>query len=138
MVKIHATYTGNLGNTCTHEPSGAEIKTAAPVDNNGDGSSFSPTDLVANALLTCKITLMGIAANTHQISIEGTTGSVEKHMVANPRRIGKLVVSIHVPQSVTKKEQQLLLAAAQTCPVLKSIHPDIEIDFTLTFNAVSE
>lgn len=134
MVKMNVKYLGNLNIESIHEPSGSRIKTAAPVDNNGDGSSFSPTDLLANATLNCMITIMGISANTHGYSIEGTTGSVEKHMAANPRRVSKLVISINVPQQLSDNEQKHVKHSAENCPVVKSIHPDIEIELAITFN----
>jgi len=133
MVKMTVEYLGNLNIKSTHEPSKSILKTAAPIDNNGDGSSFSPTDLLANATLNCMITIMGISANTHNYSIEGTTGSVEKHMEANPRRVGKLVININVPQNLSEKETELVWASARNCPVMNSLSSDLEIDLNITF-----
>lgn len=133
MVKMNFEYTENLGVQALHEPSKAEIKTAAPKDNNGDGSSFSPTDLLASATVTCMITLMGINANKNGIDISGTKGSVEKHMFENPRRIGKLVIEINVPQNLKEAEQKMLKVAALNCPVVKSINPEIKLETNIHF-----
>lgn len=134
MVKMNAEYLENLNIKSTHEPSETILKTAAPVDNNGDGSSFSPTDLLANATLNCMITIMGISANAHGYLIKGTTGSVEKYMEANPRRVGKLVIRINVPQNLSEKEAELVWASARNCPVMNSLSSDIKIDLNITFN----
>jgi uncharacterized OsmC-like protein len=133
MVKMNFSYQGNLCVEATHEPSKTTIKSAAPLDNNGDGSSFSPSDLLASATVTCMITLMGISANKNNINIAGTTASVEKEMVSNPRRVGKLTIAIHVPQKLSTEEQKLLKTAALNCPVAKSIHPDITCETTFYF-----
>ena len=127
-------YICNLNIESTHESSKSILKTAAPVDNKGDGSSFSPTDLLANATLNCMITIMGISANTHNYSIDGTTGTVEKHMEANPRRVGKLVININVPQKLSEKETELVWTSARNCPVINSLSSDIKIDLNITFN----
>lgn len=133
MVKMNFSYSGNLGVEAAHEPSGATLKTAAPVDNNGDGSSFSPTDLLASATVSCMLTLMGISANKNGITMDGTTADVEKHMASAPRRVARLVVRISVPQNLSSEEQQSLKTAALNCPVVKSIHPDIHCETTFTF-----
>lgn len=110
-----------------HEPSGASISTDAPVDNNGKGESFSPTDLVGAALAGCMSTIMGIVAARKGISLEGMTVEVGKHMNADPRRIGKLEVEINVPLPAGHPDRKLLEQAALSCPVKHSLHPDIEI-----------
>ena len=98
MVEIRMTYAGSLRVEATHGPSGTTLHTDAPVDNYGKGESFSPTDLVATALGACMATIMGIAAERHDVSLEGMTIDVQKHMATEPvRRIGKLVVRIGVP-----------------------------------------
>ncbi len=134
MVKMNFEYTGNLGVQALHEPSKTEIKTAAPKDNNGDGSSFSPTDLLASATVSCMITLMGINANKNGIDISGTNGSVEKHMAENPRCVAKLVIEITVPQNLSEAEQKTLRIAAMNCPVVKSINPEIKLETNIHFN----
>ena len=127
-VRIHAVYEGNLACRATHEPSGRELITDAPLDNGGQGSSFSPTDLVATALATCIMTILGLVAQRHGISLEGTTVDIEKEMVQHPeRRIGTLAAVVTVPAGCCESEEmrQRLENAAIHCPVHKSIHPDI-------------
>ncbi len=117
-------------------PSGTRLITDAPVDNHGRGESFSPTDLVATALGTCMLTIMGIVAERDGLDLNGTTVTVAKEMVVSPmRRIGRLSVDIHVPAALSEQDQQRLKTAALTCPVHKSLHPDIETPITLRFGA---
>ena len=133
MVTIQLEYQGDLHCKAVHEPSGTELTTDAPKDNQGRGESFSPTDLVATALGSCMLTVMGIMARTLNLNIAGTTATVEKEMtVSMPRRIQSLAVKIHVPQSLSPENQQKLERAAHTCPVHKSLHPDVQtpIEFT--------
>lgn len=133
MVSISIQYQGDLHCQAIHSPSLAELSTDAPSDNNGKGESFSPTDLLATALGTCMLTIMGIAANTYSINITGTTLTVVKHMINQPtRRIGSLTVSIILPQlEYSAKERDILILAAKTCPVMQSIHPDISVNTTM-------
>ncbi len=133
MVAIQFEYQGDLHCRAIHGPSGSELNTDAPKDNQGRGESFSPTDLVATALGSCMLTVMGIAARTLNIDISGATATVEKEMTAAPpRRIKSLTVRIRVPQSISAENRQKLERAAHTCPVHKSLHPDIQtpIEFT--------
>jgi putative redox protein len=133
MVKIQVEYQGDLHCAAVHGPSQAQLSTDAPVDNHGRGESFSPTDLVATALGSCMLTVMGILARTLEIDIAGSTATVEKEMTSTaPRRIQSLSVKIHVPHSLSAENQQKLERAAHTCPVHKSLHPDIDtpIEFT--------
>jgi putative redox protein len=126
MVEIQITYEGDLRCQATHGPSGSTILTDAPVDNMGKGQSFSPTDLVATALGTCMLTIMGIAAQKMNVDLRGTTVSVTKEMsAAPPRRIARLAVTFHVPVKLTDEQKQKLHNAALTCPVHKSLHPDV-------------
>lgn len=128
-------YTTDLRTVATHQPSGTIIETDAPKDNQGKGERFSPTDLVATALGSCMLTIMGIAARTHQIDIEGTKVEIEKIMIADPqRRIGEIKVSMNFPDNkkYSDKEQKLLEHAAMTCPVFLSLHPDTKK--TVQFN----
>lgn len=128
MVEINIAYQGQLRCEATHAPSGTILKTDAPKDNHGKGESFSPTDLVATALGTCMMTLMGIAAQSLQLDLTGTQVLVKKEMVAQPtRRIGTLTVIIDVPLKVTDAQKEKLTQAALTCPVHKSLHPDIHV-----------
>jgi putative redox protein len=127
MVQIDAVYEDNLRCRATHADSGATLLTDAPKDNMGQGASFSPTDLVATALGTCMLTTMAIAAKKHDIPFTGATVQVRKEMVSEPtRRIGKLTVSIVGPPHVTEENRLLLEKAAVTCPVSKSLHPDVQ------------
>lgn len=127
MVAIQVEYQGDLHCKAVHGPSGAALSTDAPKDNQGRGESFSPTDLVATALGSCMLTVMGIMARTLKIDVAGATATVEKNMTAAPeRRIQSLTVRIHVPQSVTPENRQKLERAAHTCPVHKSLHPDVQ------------
>ncbi len=125
MVEIDVEYTGDLHCQLMHGPSGAKIQTDAPKDNEGKGEAFSPTDLVAAALGSCMLTIMGIVARRHAINMTGARAHVEKEMASDPRRISKLPVQITVPVDLSSKERKILEAAALTCPVHKSLHPDI-------------
>lgn len=127
MATIETVYQGTLRTQSTHVQSGTEILTDAPVDNQGKGEAFSPTDLLAAALGSCMITIMGIAAREHQIDIENTTCSITKIMATQPpRRVGEIVVDFKFPKAYTEKEQKILERAASTCPVYLSLHPDIK------------
>lgn len=133
MVAIQLEYQGDLHCRAVHGPSGTVLATDAPKDNQGRGESFSPTDLVATALGSCILTVMGIMARTHDIDIAGTTATVEKEMASAPvRMIQRLTVKIHVPHSVSDEHKQRLEKAAHTCPVHRSLHPDVQkpIEFT--------
>ena len=128
MVEIDIVYKGELRCLATHQPSGTVLTTDAPKDNHGKGESFSPTDLVATALGTCILTMMGIAAQSMQIDLSGTKVVVRKEMAAKPiRRIGTLAVTIDVPLSLGEAQRQKLINVAMTCPVHKSMHPDIQM-----------
>ena len=124
MVKTKTTYEGGLHCSMVHEPSGAKLSTDAPVDNNGKGESFSPTDLVGAALAGCMSTIMGIVAERKGIQLEGMTVEVGKHRNADPRRIGEIVIDVHFPSAYEPKQRKLLENAAATCPVAKTLHPD--------------
>lgn len=129
-------YTSDLRTTATHLQSGSAIETDAPTDNKGKGERFSPTDLVATALASCMITTMGIKAQSmDNIVLDGTTADVTKVMYSDPRRIGKIVVHIQFPESLkhlSDKEKTILENTARTCPVERTLHPDLELD--LQFN----
>ena len=127
MVQIDVQYTGELHCDARHGPSGATLSTDAPVDNNGKGEDFSPTDLVAAALGTCMLTVMGIAAQKKGIELGAATASVEKGMSADmPRRIVRIAVDITVPLAEDHAEREALEAAALSCPVYHSVHADLE------------
>jgi len=121
------TYLGNLRTEAEHLQSGNKIITDAPLDNNGKGKAFSPTDLVATALGSCALTIMGIAARNHEIDIVGTEVGIVKKMAAGPRRIDRVEVVITLPaRGYTIKERKILEAAAHGCPVGQSIRAGIE------------
>jgi putative redox protein len=129
-VEINIGYEGELRCRAQHGPSGVVLNTDAPKDNEGKGESFSPTDLVATALGSCMMTIMGILARRQGYPIEGTTVKVLKEMIQEPvRRIGQLTVEIHVANGgrLNEKDRKMLQQTAHTCPVLKSIHPDIKV-----------
>lgn len=126
-VEIRLEYQGDLRVRAGHGPSGTQLVTDAPLDNQGRGESFSPTDLVATALGACMLTIMGIVAQRHGIDLRGASARVEKHMVADPqRRIGRLPVVIRVPARLSAEQQKLLERAALTCPVHHSLDPRID------------
>jgi putative redox protein len=128
MVTIDIEYKGDLRCKAVHQPSGARLHTDAPKDNHGKGESFSPTDLVATALGACMLTIMGIAARNLNVDLKGARVTVQKEMVASPvRKISKLAVQIKVPGTLTAEQKQKLEHAAYTCPVHKSLHPDVQI-----------
>lgn len=128
MVEIHLDYEGDLHCSAVHLPSGMRISTDAPVDNNGRGESFSPTDLVATALGACMATVIGIVAKRKEIAVEGMKVAVRKFMSDDqPRRISRLEVDMEMPLPADHPERKLLESAARGCPVHHSIHPDIEV-----------
>lgn len=126
------TYTGDLRTKSVHLQSGSEIVTDAPTDNNGKGEAFSPTDMVANSLATCMLTIMGIKANSMGINFEGSTALVTKIMKPEPRMISKIIVEFDMKLNVDEKTKTILERAALTCPVYLSLHPDIQKE--ITFN----
>lgn len=125
-VEITGRYIGNLKTEMTHGPSGTVIRTAAPVDNQGDGSSFSPTDLAAASLGACMLTLIAIVGERDGLDLTGLAFRLEKHMASNPRRIGAIPVTIRMPAGLTPQQRQKLEAAALTCPVHKSLSEGVE------------
>jgi putative redox protein len=136
MVTIEIEYQGELHTQAVHGPSGARLITDAPVDNGGKGEAFSPTDLVATALGTCMVTIMGIFAARHEIDLRGTKVTVTKQMVQQPvRRIGKLQVDIHLPLPAVHPHRSALENAALACPVHQSLHPDVLIPVAFHYRA---
>lgn len=121
-------YKGDLRCECTHLQSGTVIETDAPTDNKGKGQRFSPTDTVCVGLATCVITTMGIKANDMNIDLSGTTIDVTKHMLADPRRIGRIDVILKFPASLQldEKDKTILQRVGDNCPVAKSLHPDLK------------
>ncbi len=130
------TYTGELRTTCQHVRSGNEFITDAPIDNNGLGQAFSPTDTVATGLASCMLTVMGIKARGIGVDLSGSTANVTKHMASDPRRISKIEVDFELPALVSEKNKAILERTANTCPVHYSLHPEIEK--IVTFNWIKE
>jgi putative redox protein len=126
MVPSTLIYKGELHCELTHGPSQSTIETDAPVDNNGRGAKFSPTDLIGAALSSCVVTTMAIVAERDGVNMVGATAYVEKHMNPNPRRIARLPLVVKMPAGVPVEYRQKLKNAAETCPVHKSLHPDID------------
>lgn len=126
MVEISGRYAGHLKMELTHGPSGAVLRTAAPRDNRGDGSSFSPTDLVAAALGSCMVTTMAIVADREGIPFPGAGFTVEKHMRSDPRRIARLPVRVEMPAGLSPEQRRRLEEVARSCPVDASLPPEIE------------
>jgi len=128
MVTITAEYLGDLHCRAVHEPSGAVLETDAPKDNQGRGEAFSPTDLCATALLTCMATIMGIQARTMGYDLTGLKMEVRKEMTpAPPRRIARLEIIFRFPRPADESTRARLSRAAETCPVYRSLHPDVAI-----------
>lgn len=124
-------YNGDLRTTCTHLKSGNHFETDAPIDNNGKGERFSPTDLLATSLGTCMITVMGIKARTLGFDLYDINIEVLKIMKADPRRVGGINLTFHIPEKLTgidEKTKAILKNTGETCPVIKSLHPDIEVN----------
>lgn len=122
-------YTGNLRCSCTHEQSGTIIETDAPTDNRGKGERFSPTDTVCVALATCVITTMALKAGDMGIELAGTSIAVKKHMLSDPRRIGRIDITLSFPATleIDEKDKLILQRTGDTCPVARSLHPDLEV-----------
>ena len=120
------TYEGGLRTKARHIQSGNSIVTDAPVDNQGKGEAFSPTDLVATALASCMLTIMGIVAERNNIELKGTTAEVEKIMGTMPRKISEIKIKILFNKSFDKKTKRKLESAALTCPVSNSLNKNLE------------
>jgi uncharacterized OsmC-like protein len=134
MVEIKLSYEGDLHCSAVHTPSGNTLVTDAPVDNNGRGESFSPTDLVATALGACMATVIGIVARRKEIAVEGMAITVRKFMsVDAPRRISRLELDLDIPLPADHPDRPLLESAARGCPVHHSLHPDIIVVMNWTW-----
>lgn len=127
------TYLGDLRTSSVHLQSGTEILSDAPLDNNGKGEAFSPTDSVANALATCMLTIMAIKARTMDLDFTGSTAAVTKHMQAEPRRISKIEIQFDMNLTTDEKSRTILERAAVSCPVYLSLHPDVEKAVTFSW-----
>jgi uncharacterized OsmC-like protein len=135
MPTIQTIYQGNLRTKAMHVASGSTLITDAPVDNNGKGEAFSPTDLVCAALGSCMMTIMGIIAEREKIDLRDTSFDIVKTMSANPRKISKveIVFTMKSDPLLTNEQQDKLKRAALTCPVALSLHPDVEQVVTFKF-----
>src|SRR5690606_13106643 len=123
-------YNGGLRTTCTHVKSNSSFETDAPPDNHGKGERFSPTDLMATSLATCMLTVMGIKARTMGFDLDDMRIDVLKIMKSDPRRVGGIELTVHIPpalHNVDERTKTILKHTGDTCPVMKSIHPDIEV-----------
>lgn len=130
------TYIGNLRTENTHLKSGDSYFTDAPTDNNGKGEAFSPTDTVATGLANCMLTVMGIKAQDLNIEMSGTIAEVTKIMTTNPRRISKIEIVFNLPFKADAKHKKILEHTAKTCPVLYSLHPEIEKDISFNWSSL--
>ena len=128
------TYDANLRTTCLHLQSGSSFETDAPTDNKGQGARFSPTDLIATGLGACLITTMGIKAESMDIKLDGAKVDVTKVMMSEPRRIGKIVIVVTMPAlNLDAHTKEILERVGRTCPVERSLHPDMELDISFTW-----
>lgn len=139
METVKTIYQGNLRTSATHVKSGNVIITDAPVDNQGKGEAFSPTDLLATSLGSCMMTIIGIAAQTHNFNVDGTTIRITKIMAENPRRVGEIIVEFDFPErAYSEKEKAIIWNAAKTCPVHLSLHPDLIKTIRMNFLELTE
>lgn len=123
-------YTGDLRTTCTHLKSGSHFETDAPIDNNGKGERFSPTDLLATSLAACMITVMGIKARTMDFDLDDIRIEVLKIMASDPRRVSGIDLKFHIPErlaNIDEKTKKIMVHTGLTCPVAKSLHPDVQV-----------
>ena len=127
METIRTIYKGNLRTEALHIKSGQIIITDAPIDNQGKGEAFSPTDLLSASLGSCMLTVMGIAARTHHIDMDGAAIGITKLMASNPRKVSEIIIEFKIPgKNYSDKEKVILEKAALTCPVALSLNPDIK------------
>ena len=134
MITSTVEYLGGLRTSCTHTQSQTKIITDAPVDNNGKGESFSPTDLVATAYASCMITIMGIFAEKHSINFTSAKAEVKKIMEANPRRIGKIVIQLDLSGNNWDDETaERVIRAGKACPVAKTLGDNVEVEFDISY-----
>ena len=128
-------YTGDLRTEATHVKSQQSFITDAPVDNQGRGEAFSPTDLLATSLGVCAMTVVGIAARTHGFNVDGTTLNITKIMASEPRRVGEVIVEFNFPQiEYSEKEKAIITNTIKTCPVAQSLSPNLKQTFIINFS----
>jgi putative redox protein len=134
MSTARVEYLGELRTKCTHLYSGSQIITDAPLDNKGKAENFSPTDLVATAYASCMITIMGIFCNEHGINFQHATADVTKVMASGPRRISEVIIKLDLSgNGWSEDEKERVLRAGNACPVAKSVHEDMKIEFEFIF-----
>jgi putative redox protein len=133
-VFISGTYLGHKKMSLVHEDSQVVLTTAAPKDNNGDGSSFSPTDLLTGSLGACMMTIIGIVAERDGVDLAGSYFRAEKIMSQSPRRVGEIIIELHLPQHLTPEHRRKYEQAAQTCPVHHSLHPEITVSLSYHYD----
>jgi uncharacterized OsmC-like protein len=133
MVNMTVSYEGDLHCELTHGPSGSKLETDAPKDNQGRGERFSPTDLVGAALASCVVTTMAIVARRDGVPFDGARAEVGKEMTASPRRIGALPLRVILPRSIPESYRPTLEAIAHTCPVQRSLHPDVKVEVSFVY-----
>ena len=132
MVEMKLVYAGGLHTTAAHGPSQATLETDAPVDNQGKGESFSPTDLLATSLASCMLTTMAIVGDREGWTLDGARARVEKHMQLEPcRKVGRVVIELDLPGGLPAEAHSRLEQTARGCPVAASLHPETQIDLTL-------
>jgi putative redox protein len=135
MATIESVYLGELRTEATHVRSANKLITDAPLDNNGRGEAFSPSDLLATALGSCMLTIMGMAAHEQGVDMDGTTCSITKIMASEPRRVSEAQITFNFPKAIySDKAKAVLQRAALTCPVAKSLHPDLLQNVTFNFD----
>lgn len=136
MATAHTLYMGELRTEATHLLSGSKLITDAPPDNQGKGEFFSPTDLVATALGSCMVTIMGIAARTHGFNIDGTTMEITKVMTSEgPRRIAEIIIKLNFPRDYSDHDKKIIETITRTCPVALSLHPDLKQTIGISYNS---
>lgn len=133
-VEITGSYSGKKKVHLVHGPSGEIVVTEAPRDNGGEGKSFSPTDLIAAAFGSCVVTTIAIVAERSLINVDGMHMRVEKHMQTEPRRIGSIPLEVHLPSSLQDHERQKLERAGLSCPVHKSLHPEVKAEIKFIYD----
>lgn len=133
MEIVKVCYDGGLQTSATHLDSNYSIKTDAPKDNQGEGSSFSPTDLLCSSLASCCVTIMAIRARDRQWSLGKFEVIVSKKMTVNPRRVGKIGLSFRFENTFDKEQREVLEEAARTCPVFLSLHPDTKKELVFIY-----
>lgn len=133
MKTSKVTYLGDLRTEAVHLASGNKIITDAPLDNQGKGEFFSPTDLLATVLASCMLTIMGITARQYKFSIDGATAEVTKIMGSEPRRVAEVVIDYYFHAGLTEKDKKFIQAAVNNCPVGKSVHPELKQTIHLNY-----